>query len=97
MKAHKQARPNFTDEFPLLPSDKQKAIMEFFLYETSGKIYLDTLQNMSDAEERFFYALMDLVDLIRTKDTGQFFGPHLSAHEPGRLICRRLWPYPAAR
>jgi hypothetical protein len=62
MKAQKQSAPNYTDkEYPLLPWDRQKAIMEFFMYRLA-KPFEDSLREMSGAEKRFYFALMDLID-----------------------------------
>jgi hypothetical protein len=59
MKTHNHATPKFTDDFPLLPWDRQKAIMDFFLYGPADK---DNPREMSGAEQRFYYAMMDLID-----------------------------------
>jgi hypothetical protein len=62
MKAHKQATRNSSDSrLSSLPWDRQKAIMEFFLYG-SAKMYEDTLREMSDVERSFLYALTGLID-----------------------------------
>jgi hypothetical protein len=60
MKAHKQTSPNFVDkEFPLIPWNRQKAILEFFVYGAVADE--DFYKEMSRAERRFYRALIDVI------------------------------------
>ena len=59
MKARQQKPSNHTDkQYPLLPWDRQEAIMNFCMHRPATV----PLPKMSDAEERFYCALMDLID-----------------------------------
>jgi hypothetical protein len=59
--AHKQTKPNFVDKnFPLLPWKRQMAILKFFLYGTGADE--DFYKEMSLAERRFYYAVIDVID-----------------------------------
>jgi hypothetical protein len=60
MKTHKRTKPNLVDkDFPLLPSKRQKAIMELVLYKPAGD-HADFYKKMSLAERRFYRAFIDV-------------------------------------
>ncbi|SHL47355.1 hypothetical protein [Bradyrhizobium lablabi] len=59
MKTHK--RDLVDKDFPLLPWNRQKAIMEFVLYGTVGNHEV-FYKEMSLAERRFYRALIDAID-----------------------------------
>jgi hypothetical protein len=61
MKDHKNPTPSTIDkEFPLLPWNRQKAILQFFLYGTGADE--DFYKGMSLAERRFYRAVIDVID-----------------------------------
>jgi hypothetical protein len=61
MKAYKQPTPNFIDkEFPLISWNRQKAILQLFLYGTGADE--DFYKEMSLADRRFYHAIMDVID-----------------------------------
>jgi hypothetical protein len=61
MKARKQPRPNVIDnEFPLLPWNRQKAVLKFLLYGTVADE--EFFKAMSRAERRFYRAVIDVID-----------------------------------
>jgi hypothetical protein len=61
MKARKQPRSKIIDnELPLLPWNRQKAILKFFLYGTGADEGF--FKAMSRPERRFYRAVIDVVD-----------------------------------
>jgi hypothetical protein len=61
MKTHRRTKPQIVDKvFPLLPWNRQKAILEFFLYGTVADE--DFYKKMSQAERRFYRAVIDVID-----------------------------------